>query len=921
MKSKQSQAEDRAGGARGGGDDLPKVYDPHQVEARWYRTWEERGYFRGEPRPGEPHFCITIPPPNVTGELHLGHALCYEVQDILGRYHRMLGKPTLILPGTDHAGIATQNVVERQLAEEGLSRHELGRDQFEQRVWEWKEAYGKRIQEQFRILGFAFDWSRDRFTMDDAYADAVLEAFVRLFDEGYIYRGERVINWCVRCRTAISDIEVEHKESAGHLYHIAYPYLSREGAVVVATTRPETMLGDTAVAVNPADERYREVVGERVRLPLVGREIPIIADEYADPEFGTGAVKVTPAHDLNDFEAGERHDLPRVKVIGDDGRMTDEAGRLAGMERFEAREAVVEALRVEGALVEVEPYPVSLGTCERCGTALEPLLSEQWFVRMKELAQPGIEAVESGRVRFVPERWAEVYLEWMRNIRDWCISRQLWWGHRIPIYTCACGEVIAAKSAPERCGSCGGGEFEQDPHVLDTWFSSALWPYATLGWPQETADLAYFYPTDLMVTSSQIIFLWVARMVMTGLHFMGDIPFPEVYINATVLNAEGRRMSKSLGTGVDPVETVSRYGADATRFGLIAQSSGQQVRLDMERVENGRNFCNKIWNAARFVLGNLDETRDDTVAADAAGLEALARRGSVADRWIASRLAAAAREVTAAYEAYRLDEAVRVAYEFFWSEFCDWYLEMSKPALRAGGEAAETTRRMLVAVLANALKLLHPTMPFVTEEVWQALPVEAGSREQEAGSRGKGASSVMIAAWPKDLDCSDPEAEEEIGLPVAVVRAARELKIAQSVPPSAKPRLVVSSASEAAMQIIAQNGQAIEMLSGTTDLQQRAETAQAAGEAARDLFWRGEPVSVRLQWSLSEEDRQGLLERAGRELAKVENEMERLAAKLAKPAFVEKAPAAVVEKTRAQHAELGQQAEALRERLASLQGR
>ena len=893
--------------------DLPKTYDPRRVEARWYRAWEERGYFRAEPRPGQPHFCITIPPPNVTGELHLGHALCYEIQDILGRYHRMLGKPTLILPGTDHAGIATQNVVERQLAAEGLSRADLGREKFLERVWQWKETYGRRIEQQFRTLGFAFDWSRDRFTMDPDYADAVLEAFVRLFDEGFIYRGERVINWCPRCRTAISDIEVEHRESPGYLYHIAYPYANRPGAVVVATTRPETMLGDTAVAVNPADDRYRDLVGEQVILPLVGREIPIIADHYADPEFGTGAVKVTPAHDLNDFEAGERHNLPRVKVIGDDGRMTAEAGRFAGLDRFEAREAVVEALRAEGRLVEVEPYPVSLGTCERCGTVLEPLLSEQWFVRMRELAQPGIEAVESGRVGFIPERWADVYLEWMRNIRDWCISRQLWWGHRIPVYTCQCGKVIAAKVAPERCPDCGG-PMTQDPDVLDTWFSSALWPFATLGWPRRTADLEYFYPTDLMVTSSQIIFLWVARMVMTGLHFLGDIPFPEVLINATVLNAEGRRMSKSLGTGVDPEETVRQYGADATRFGLIAQSSGQQVRLDMERMENGRNFCNKIWNAARFVLTNLGgrdtpvppRPRQGPIPLDGPSLEALAREGSVPDRWIASRLSATAHAVTAALENYRLDEAARLIYDFFWGEFCDWYLEMSKPALRSGGEAADRARRMLVTVLANSLKLLHPIMPFITEEIWQALPVDGDS--------------VMIAPWPSDLSYRDPEAEEMLDLPVQVTRVARDLKVSHDIAPSHKINLFVFTPERDARAILDETQQAIQLMSGAglvklLDLPM----GPTPDTFVSDIFWRGRPVSVCISAPLSEEDRGALIGREQRRLARLEAELQRLAAKLSNPNFAEKAPAAVIEKTRAQGAELTRQVEALRGRLASLE--
>jgi valyl-tRNA synthetase len=926
------------------------------VEQKWYRFWDERGYFHAEADSGKPRYCITIPPPNVTGELHLGHALCYEVQDILGRYHRMTGKQTLILPGTDHAGIATQNVVERQLAQEGVTRYDLGREGFLQRVWQWKETYGRRIEEQFRTLGFAFDWRRDRFTMDPAYSDAVLEAFVRLFDEGYIYRGERVTNWCPRCRTAISDIEVEHHESPGHLYHIAYPYATREGAVVVATTRPETMLGDTAVAVNPTDERYRDVVGERVILPLVEREIPIIADHYADPEFGTGAVKVTPAHDLNDFEAGERHCLPRVKVIGDDGCMTADAGRFAGMDRFAAREAVVAALREEGRLVEVEPYAVSLAACERCGTVLEPLLSEQWFVRMKELALPAIEVVESGRVRFAPERWADVYLEWMRSIRDWCISRQLWWGHRIPVYTCGCGRVVAAKSAPERCPACGGA-MTQDPDVLDTWFSSALWPFATLGWPRQTPELEYFYPTDLMVTSSQIIFLWVARMVMMGLHFMGDIPYPEVYINATVLNAQGRRMSKSLGTGVDPLKTVEKYGADATRFGLIAQSSGQQVRFEMERVETGRNLCNKLWNAARMVRMNLDES-------------AYARWGrggsrtaptTLADRWILSRLEVTTCAVSAALGDYRADEAARALYDFFWGELCDWYLEIAKPALRGlpapdggapsdsspfqeegeesalslskgGGEPAsprtlsrpdeagrplperergcsarERTQDVLIYAFERILRLLHPFMPFITEELWQALPHEG--------------ESIMIAPWPEGRALlRDQQAEEAMSLVMAVVTSARRLRIECGVEPGAAVEIILTPDSKRATEALTAGQATIAHLVRASSITLGEPPGDA--EVATDVIpWEGEQVRVSVSTTASAEELAKERDRLQKELVTVEAELARTRGRLDNPGFIARAPEKVVTETRSRIEDAERRGDALRERIAALAAR
>jgi valyl-tRNA synthetase len=665
----------------------------------------------------------------------------------------MQGYNVLILPGTDHAGIGTQNVVERELAREGLTRHDLGRAQFADRVWKWKEKYGNAIEQQFRTLGFAFDWSRSRFTMDPGYVDAVMETFVRLFQKGYIYRGERIINWCIRCHSAISDLEVEHVETAGHLYYFKYPYLAGDGGVVIATTRPETMLGDTAVAVHPADARYQSLIGRTLVLPIVGREIPVVGDDFVDPEFGTGAVKITPAHDPYDFEAGERHGLPAVRVIGTDGLMTQEAGRFCGMDRYEAREAVMDELTRGGYVVRTDPYMHRVGTCERCGTTIEPMISKQWFVRMAELAKPAVSVVRSGEVRFIPERWGKVYLDWMENIRDWTISRQIWWGHRIPIWYCLdCGEVVASKSSLSSCPACSSSRVEQDPDVLDTWFSSALWPFATLGWPRETEDLRYFYPTSLMVTSSQIIFLWVARMIMTGLEFRGDIPFPEVFINPTVLNSEGRRMSKSLGTGVDPLETTARYGADATRLGLIIQAGQtQEVRYSDEKVEQARNFANKIWNMGRLVV-SMQEGTNDPSDPEPALL-------SLPDRWILSRLASVRDVVTNALESYNLNEAAQALYDFLWSELADWYLEAAKIAAYGQDSSSRlSARRVSRLVLDNALKLLHPFMPFVTEEIWQHLAHQGDS--------------LMLAPWPEARP-RDPVAEAEFGVVMEVIRSIR----------------------------------------------------------------------------------------------------------------------------------------------------
>ena len=766
---------------------MDKAYEPKDVEARLYPQWEAAGYFHAEPTPGQPKYSITIPPPNVTGSLHMGHALTYTVQDALGRWKRMSGHTTLILPGTDHAGIATQNVVEKQIAKEGLTRFDLGREKFVERVWQWKAEYGARIITQLKRLGCGFDWQRERFTLDGDYAEAVLEAFVKFFDAGYIYKGNRLINWCPRCRTVISDIEVEEEEQAGHLWHIRYPYADGSGFVTVATTRPETMLGDTAVAVNPTDERYFGKIGKMLALPLTDREIPLIADDYAQAEFGTGAVKVTPAHDPNDYEAGKRNGLPQITVIGFDGNMTAAAGeRYSGLDRYEARNLVVADLEELGLLEKTEDHPHRVPTCERCHTTIEPLLSDQWFMTMQgtPIVQQAMEAVERDDITFAPDRYKRIYLEWMAGLRDWPLSRQLWWGHRIPIYYRPDGSYVAAKNMEEAKVKAGTDQLTQDPDVLDTWFSSALWPFATLGWPQKTADLAYFYPTDVLTTSREILYLWVARMIMTGLEFMHERPFDEVYIFATVLDKKGRRMSKSLGNGIDPVEMIDKYGADALRFSLLRLASkGQDIRFSEDRIPESRNFANKLWNAARFVLMNMEEgphpptpspkglgegeTEEDlqnSLPSLGEGRMRASGASSLPKRWILSRLQRTTEKVNAALGAYDFDDACAALHEFLWDEYCDWFVELCKPALQ--GDDAEAKRQAvetLSHVLETTLRLLHPVMPYVTEEIWQALPHEG--------------ETICLAPYPQaDPALVDADAEAGMQLVIDGITALRVLR-------------------------------------------------------------------------------------------------------------------------------------------------
>lgn len=876
--------------------EIPKAYDPRGVERRWYSFWEERGYFKPSGRKDRT-YVITIPPPNVTGSLHIGHALCYTIHDALIRFKRMQGYDVLCVPGTDHAGIATQNVVEKQLRKEGLTRHDLGREKFLERVWQWVDQYGGVILEQFRRLGCSFDWSRTRFTMDEPYVRAVLECFVRWWEDGHIYRGKRVINWCPRCLTAISDIEVEHEDRPGKLYHIRYPFEDGSGHIVVATTRPETMLGDTAVAANPSDDRYKDLFGRVLILPLVGRRIPLIADDYARPEFGSGAVKVTPAHDANDFEVGLRHNLDQVLVIDERGRMRPEAGpRYAGLDRYRARELIFEDLLSEGLIEKVEDYVVPTAICSRCETVIEPLLSEQWFVRMKEIARPAIEAVRDGRIRFIPDRFARTYLDWIENIRDWCISRQLWWGHRIPVWVTEDGQYIVARSKQEAELKAGGRQIRQDEDVLDTWFSSALWPQAVLGWPEQTEDLKRYYPTSVLITARDIIYLWVARMVMTGLYFMKEVPFRDVYIYATVLDERGQRMSKSLGTGLDPLELIDRYGADALRFALLVRTArGQDMRFEAIRdgrqrqVEEARNFANKIWNAARFVLMNL---KPDDFQSPPRWVESQA----MIDKWILARFAETANKVCSALEEYSFNEAASLIYDFFWGDFCDWYIELVKPLVAHSGGA----RARVVYILDASLRLLHPFMPFITEEIWQQLPHEG--------------ESISVAPFPAPQVCPpDPDLRGRMEMLKELITKVRSIRSFVNVPNSSYLELHLAGASEETLSVIRENEDHIKRLARVSEITIWPKLPSIPG-AARDVV-AGVELAIPLGQLI---DLQRERDRLNRELARKEQEAEQLASRLGNHSFLERAPKEVVERARARHGELISEIEKLRSTLRSI---
>ncbi len=754
---------------------LDKHYEHSAVEDRWYAFWLENGHFHADENSDKPPFTIVIPPPNVTGSLHMGHALNNTLQDVLIRWKKMCGFNTLWQPGTDHAGIATQNVVEKMLAAEGTDRRELGREKFVERVWEWKKESGGMITNQLKRLGSSCDWERERFTMDEGLSAAVRKTFVALYKEGLIYQGNYIINWCPRCHTALSDLEVLYEEKKGALYHIRYPLSEGGQYLIVATTRPETMLGDTGVAVHPEDERYLSLVGKKIVLPLANREIPVVGDTYVDREFGTGALKITPAHDPNDFEIGNRHDLPKLKVMNEDGTMNEKAGKYQGMDRFACRKAVLEDLEKEGLLEKVEDYMHSVGGCYRCHTVVEPSLSLQWFVKIQPLADPAMEAVRSGQIRIIPKNWENTYFEWMENIRDWCISRQIWWGHRIPAWYCRdCKEVNVELHTPEKCGKCGSSNLEQETDVLDTWFSSALWPFSTLGWPEETAALKKFYPTSTLVTGFDILFFWVARMIMFGLKFRGEIPFKDVYIHALVRDAEGQKMSKSKGNVIDPLSIMEKYGTDAFRFTLgIMASQGRDIKLSEERVEGYRFFANKLWNASRFVLMNLDgfERKETPLSPDDQRLE-------LADRWIMSRLNKAAAYVNQSLEEYKFNQATARIYQFIWNEFCDWYIELTKSRIFSEGESRQTVLEVLTHVLENILRLLHPFMPFITEEIRAKMLPAAGT--------------IMEADYPReDTAWIDEAAETEMGLIMEILGAIRAIRGEMNVPPSAKPPAVL----------------------------------------------------------------------------------------------------------------------------------
>jgi len=854
---------------------LAKVYDPKQVEDKWYQYWEQNGYFHAEVDPGREPFCIVIPPPNVTGQLHMGHALDETYQDILIRWKRMQGYNAMWLPGTDHAGIATQARVEEHIRKtEGLTRHDLGREEFLKRVWQWKEQYGDLIVKQLKKLGSSCDWDRLRFTMDEGCSRAVREVFVRLYERGLIYQGNYSVNWCPHCSTTLSDIEVDHEEVEGKLYYINYPFTDGSGHVQVATTRPETMLGDTAVAVSPDDPRFQHLIGKKVIVPLVNREVPIIADDYVDPSFGTGMVKITPAHDPNDFEIGLRHNLDQVVVIGLDAHMTKEAGKYSGMERYACRKLVVQDLEKLGLLAKIESHFHAVGECYRCGTVIEPMVSKQWFVKMKPLAEPAITAVKEGRIRFVPERFSKNYLNWMENIRDWCISRQLWWGHRIPVWYCQeCGEAFAALDDPAECRKCGSKQIEQDPDVLDTWFSSALWPFSTLGWPEQTPELEHFYPTSVLVTGFDIIPFWVARMIFMGLEFMGERPFKDVLIHGLVRDELGRKMSKSLGNGVDPLEVIDEYGADALRFNLvIGVAPGNDLRFIPEKVEAYRNFANKIWNAARFALMNLADFDPAPGKPD----EDL----SVADRWILSRYQNAASEVTRYLERYDVGEGARVLYDFIWSELCDWYIELVKPRLYGhhGEKARCASQYTLWYVFKNTMQLLHPYMPFITEEIWQQLP--------QAGE------TIMLAPWPVETGLQDEAAEKEMALLMAVITAIRTIRSEKQVPPGRKITAVLKAEAEQ-RAVLEVNSHYLEALAGLA-----ACTVEAPGEKVeRSIAAVANGVEIYLPLA-DLVDLEAEAKRIANELAKAKQELERVQAKLANPGFVTKAPEAVVAKER-----------------------
>ncbi len=873
---------------------IDKSYNPEAIEEKWYNFWLENGYFHAEMPSNKPPFCIVIPPPNVTGSLHMGHALNSTLQDILIRWKRMMGYNALWLPGTDHAGIATQNVVERQLAKEGIDRHKLGRTAFIQRVWEWKEQYGGRIIHQLKRLGSSCDWQRERFTLDEGLSRAVREVFVRLYEDGLIYRGDYIINWCPRCQTALSDLEVEREDIEGRLYFISYPFTDSEGSVVVATTRPETMLGDTAVAVNPKDKRYMGLIGKTLRLPILSREIPLISDDAVDIEFGTGAVKVTPAHDANDFEIASRHNLPSIKIMTEEGRMSEDAGPYKGQDRFECRKNILKDLDGLGLLLKEERYTIGLGHCYRCKTIVEPYLSKQWFVRTWPLAEKAIEAVREKRIRIIPEMWENSYFDWMHRIKDWCISRQIWWGHRIPAWYCQdCGEVNVSRDEPKRCRGCGSSCLKQEDDVLDTWFSSALWPFSTLGWPDNTEELKTFYPTDVLVTGFDILFFWVARMIMMAMKFMDDVPFRDVYIHALVRDATGQKMSKSKGNVVDPLLMIDKYGTDAFRFTLTAfAAQGRDIKFSEERVDGYRHFVNKIWNAARFILMN---TGDIDIRHPGEERQYL----SLADRWILSRLGHVISEVNTTLKQYRFNDGAAAIYQFIWHEFCDWYIEMAKPAIYGGDKNSRTASvSTLIHTIETSMRLLHPFMPFVTEELWQHIPHRHIKRPQDSSGTPHKAESITIAAYPTGEDgIEDLDAEEQMGKVMKTIDGIRSVRGELNILPSLEIKAIIKTPEETG-KILKRNivyieklAKAKEIVIGNDIIKPR--NSVTAVEPGMEIFIPLEGVF----------DPQVEIKRIEKEIKKMDVEITRLRGKLSNEEFLGKAPKDVVEKEKERYRE------------------
>jgi valyl-tRNA synthetase len=881
-------------------NDIPKAYNPKLTEDKWYKYWEERGLFKADADSKKKPYTIVIPPPNITGILHMGHALNNTIQDILIRYKRMQGYEALWLPGTDHAGIATQNVVEKALAKEGQKRQDLGREEFLKRVWKWRREYGDTIIRQLKKLGCSCDWSRTRFTMDEGLSNAVLEVFIQLYNKGLIYKGDYIINWCPRCQTALSDEEAQHRDIDGMLYFVKYPIKDSQEHVIVATTRPETMLGDVAVAFGPKDKRYKHLKGKKLVLPILNRELEAIFDRLVDPKFGTGALKVTPAHDPIDFQLGLSHDLSPINVMNPDATMNREASvEYEGMDRFECREALLEDLKERGLLVKTEPHRHAVAHCYRCHTMVEPRLSKQWFVKMKPLAKKGLQAAKKKKIRFYPARWTKVYLNWMENIKDWCISRQIWWGHRIPVYYCdECGQddpkkIIVSKTRPDKCPHCDSKNITQDEDVLDTWFSSWLWPFSTLGWPDETRDLKYFYPTNTLVTAQEIIFFWVARMMMAGLEFIKDIPFSDIYIHGTVRDATGTKMSKSLGNIIDPLDIIDEFGADALRFSIISITAvGQDVFLSRERFESGRNFANKIWNASRLVMMNLDKTKIDT------DLCAFFQKADLElkERWILSRFYETLKKVEDSLDDYKINEAAKLIYEFFWHEFCDWYLEFAKPTF-----TAPETQIVLYNVLERSLRMLHPFMPFVTEEIWQALPHEGDS--------------IMIAKWPDiEKDLINKKADSDMEAVISVITAIRNIRSTWNIEPKRLVTAYLKTASDKERAVLEKNRDYIKRLARVEDLKtgkdvEKPKSSAASVCAAADVF-------VPLKGIIDYDKEKARLTKS---LEELQTRSSQLSGKLKNKKFLQNAPAEVVDKFKTSHRELKAQIERLQANLDSLE--